>query len=139
MYASLLYPPQSAMCCTRPPCLSPLIYSIPIKNWDLLHTGHKYFKINLVMQYWYIYYGQQVLQCIGTIFHTTLTFALLPLQHFVIEKLSRQTALSNIGRLRTIFTIFKSDATRCYSKSVTAAAIVAETTTFHMHGNSFFV
>jgi hypothetical protein len=29
---------------------------------------------------------QKHIQCIGTAFHTTFTFALLPLQHFVIEK-----------------------------------------------------
>jgi hypothetical protein len=38
-----------------------------------------------------------------------------------------------------IFTIFKSDATRCYSKSMMAAMEVAETATFHMCGNSFFI
>jgi hypothetical protein len=39
----------------------------------------------------------------------------------------------------TILTIFKSDAMRCYSKSMMAGVEVAETTTFHMCGNSFFI
>jgi hypothetical protein len=29
---------------------------------------------------------EKIVQCIGTAFHTTLTFAILPLQHFVIGK-----------------------------------------------------